>query len=56
MKSSLLKAYSLVLMLMVTLSSCRAIASIFKAGVWVGVVIVVAVILLILWLVGRARK
>ena len=34
-------------------SSCSAIAGIFKAGVWVGVLIVVAVIALIIFLVTR---
>lgn len=38
-----------------TLSSCAAIGGIFKAGVWVGVIVVVVVVALILWLVGRSR-
>ena len=38
------------------LSSCEVIGGIFKAGVWVGVIIVVAVIALILWLVSRGRR
>jgi len=38
------------------LSSCEVIGGIFKAGVWVGVIVVVAVIALILWLIGRGRK
>jgi hypothetical protein len=38
------------------LSSCEIIGGIFKAGVWVGVLIVVAIIALIVWLVGRGRK
>jgi len=37
-------------------SSCQAIGDIFKAGVWVGVIIVVAVITLILFLVSRSNK
>ncbi len=39
-----------------TLESCQAIAGIFKAGIWVGVVIVVIVVALILWLIGKAGK
>ncbi|MFL5787550.1 MAG: phosphatidate cytidylyltransferase [Flavisolibacter sp.] len=42
--------------LAITLSSCQVVGGIFKAGVWVGIVIVVLVILLILWLVGRGRS
>ncbi len=40
----------------VTLSSCEAIAGIFKAGVWVGVIIVVVIIAIIFWLINKARK
>ncbi len=39
-----------------TLTSCEAIGSIFKAGIWVGIIIVVAVVALVLWLIGKARK
>jgi hypothetical protein len=38
------------------LNSCRVIGDIFKAGVWVGVLIVVGIIVLILYLVGKASK
>ena len=38
------------------LSSCEAIADIFKAGVWVGVIIVVLVVGLIFWLINKAKK
>lgn len=38
------------------LSSCAAIGEIFKAGVWVGVIIVVAVIALILFLISRGSN
>jgi len=37
-------------------SSCQAIESIFKAGVWVGVIIVVVIIALIFWLINKAKK
>ncbi len=38
------------------LSSCEAIGDIFKAGLWVGVIIVVVIIALVLWLIGKMRK
>jgi hypothetical protein len=44
------------LLIAITLSSCEAIAGIFKAGLWVGIIGVVIVIAIILWLVGKARK
>lgn len=42
--------------ILVLLSSCSAIAGIFKAGVWVGVLGVGAVVLLIIFLVSRGSK
>jgi hypothetical protein len=47
--------YGSLLMALTFLSSCEVIGGIFKAGIWVGV-IVVAVIALILWLVSRGRR
>jgi len=44
------------LFIITTASSCQAIGDIFKAGVWVGVVIVVLVIGIILWLVNKSRS
>ncbi|MES2431860.1 MAG: phosphatidate cytidylyltransferase [Bacteroidota bacterium] len=48
--------YLLLGFLLVTLSSCEAIADIFKAGVWSGIIIVVIIVGLIFWLIGRAKK
>ena len=39
-----------------TMSSCAAIQGIFKAGVWVGVLLVVLVVGIIFWVIGKARK
>lgn len=39
-----------------SLSSCELAGGIFKAGMWVGILVVVVVIALIIWLVGRGRK
>lgn len=38
------------------LSGCEIVGGIFKAGVWSGVLIVVAVIALIIYLVTRGKK
>lgn len=38
----------------VTLAGCQIVGDIFKAGVWVGVIGVVAVIALVIWLISRA--
>ena len=42
--------------LLATLSGCEAIGDIFKAGVWVGILIVAAVIGLIAFIFSRASK
>ena len=44
------------LLIAVTLSSCEAIAGIFKAGVWFGVIGVVVIIVIIFWLISKAGK
>ncbi len=56
MKQLFFKNHGWIVFLLIFLSSCQAIASIFKAGVWVGVLIVVVIIIVILWLVGKSRK
>ena len=43
----------LVLLLAVTLSGCAAIAGIFKAGFWVGIIIAVIVVIILFALFGR---
>lgn len=40
----------------VTLSSCQAIADIFKTGVWFGVIGVIVIIIIIFWLISKAGK
>jgi hypothetical protein len=45
-----------ILIMAISFSSCQVIESIFKAGVWVGVIAVVVVIALIFWLINKAGK
>lgn len=44
------------LAVMVTLSSCELVGDIFRAGFYVGIIIVIVVIALIVWLVSRFRR
>ena len=37
-----------------TLTGCQMIGDIFKAGVWTGVVLVVAVVGVVIWLIARS--
>jgi len=50
---SLLTRILLVALIAVTLSGCAAIAGIFKAGVWTGIIVAVVVVVLIAVMVGR---
>ena len=38
------------------LGGCELIGDVFQAGMWVGVIVVVAIIALVLWVLGKARK
>lgn len=38
------------------LPGCAIIGDIFKAGVWVGILLVVGIIGLIFWLIGKSKK
>lgn len=42
--------------LITTMNSCEVVGGIFKAGVWVGVLVVVLVVGIILWVIGKAKK
>ena len=44
------------LVLGVFFSSCQAIAAIFKAGVWFGVIGVIVIIVVIFWLIRKAGE
>ena len=56
MNRSTLALTAVLLCALVSLSSCEAIAGIFKAGVWVGVIGVGLVVFLILYFIGKAKK
>jgi hypothetical protein len=50
---SLVSRILLIVLLMVTVTGCAAVAGIFKAGFWVGIVIAVIVVVLLFALFGR---
>ncbi len=43
-------------MLTALLTSCEAVGDVFKAGIWMGIIIVVLVVGLIFWLINKAKK
>ncbi|MEO5595147.1 MAG: phosphatidate cytidylyltransferase [Chitinophagaceae bacterium] len=53
MKKNLFLNYLIILLSVCMLSSCEAIGGIFKAGVWSGVLLVVAVIGLIIFIISK---
>jgi hypothetical protein len=50
--------YTIIILLAISmsLSSCEAIAGIFKAGMWTGIIVVALIVGLILYFIGRSRK
>ena len=59
-KGDLMKQYSILwlclLAMTVVISSCEVVGGIFKAGFWTAIILIVLVVGLILWLVGRGRR
>jgi len=51
-----LSIVSLMALLVTTWSSCQVVEGIFKAGVWVGILIVVGIIALIVFIVSKATR
>lgn len=49
-------SWIILFVLATTVSSCELIGDIFQAGMAVGIIVIVAIIALIIWLVGRFRR
>jgi hypothetical protein len=45
-----------ILLIIVSLAGCELAGDIFKAGVWVGVLLVIAIIGVIVWAISRGSK
>ena len=46
----------LLIVSMIGLTSCSVVGGIFKAGMWSSVIIIVVIVALVLWLIGRSRR
>jgi hypothetical protein len=55
MPRALLSRLFLIVLLAMTLTGCEVVGGIFKAGMWVGIVMAVLVVALIMWIFGKAR-
>jgi hypothetical protein len=53
MNKHYLSTWLLLLLTVVSCSSCEAIAGIFKAGVWSGIFIVVIIVAVIIFIISR---
>ncbi|AZA60670.1 phosphatidate cytidylyltransferase [Chryseobacterium indoltheticum] len=49
-------SYSMAIFSLMLLTSCEAVETIFKAGMWWGIILVVGVVALLLWLFSRGRN
>jgi hypothetical protein len=49
-------SYFLLVAMVFLMSSCAAIGGIFKAGVWVGIILVVVVVAIIIGIFSRSGK
>lgn len=47
---------SLILAMSLLVGGCEAIANIFQAGMWVGVIGVLLIVALVVWVMGRAKS
>ena len=46
----------LLLVVLLSLTGCEVIGGIFKAGVWVGILLVLVVLAGLFWIVGKLRR
>jgi c-di-AMP phosphodiesterase-like protein len=56
MKKFSLMSAMLICMMIILLSSCTVVGGIFKAGVWVGVLGIVILVVIIFWIISKAGK
>jgi hypothetical protein len=55
MPRALVSRVFLIVLLAMTLSGCAVVGGIFKAGMWVGIIIAVLVVALVVFIFGKAR-
>lgn len=51
-----LSIYSMSIFAILLLTSCEAVETIFKAGMWWGIIVVVGIVALLLWLFSRGKN
>lgn len=51
-----LTLYNISLFSILLLSSCEAVETVFKAGMWWGIILIVGIVALLLWLFSRGKN
>ena len=51
-----LSLLTLLVILAVSSSGCEVVGGIFKAGMWVGVIMVALILVVIFWIMGKMRR
>lgn len=51
-----LTLYSITIFTLLTLTSCEAVETIFKAGMWWGIILVVAVVVILFLIFSRGKN
>lgn len=46
----------LLMLLAVSSSGCEVVGGIFKAGMWVGVIMVALILVVVFWIMGKMRR
>ena len=47
---------TLLMVLSVSSAGCEVVEGIFKAGLWVGIILVTILVVAVLWVVGKLRR
>ncbi|REC44171.1 phosphatidate cytidylyltransferase [Chryseobacterium pennipullorum] len=51
-----LSFYSITILILSTLTSCEAVETVFKAGMWWGIILVCAVVVILLLIFSRGKN
>lgn len=51
-----LSLLTLLMILAVSSGGCEVVGGIFKAGMWVGVIMVALIVVVIFWIMGKMRR
>ena len=51
-----LSLLTLLMILAVSSAGCDVVGGIFKAGMWVGIIMIAVILMVIFWIVGKMRR